>query len=556
MSVPSRQLVPLAVLTLLAGFAVAIVTGAEPALASGPLRTHAATRGKFIGYAAATTGSNPLANEAAYRNVAAAEFNQVTAENAMKWDATEPSDNNFTFTQADQVVAFAQANSQRVHGHTLVWHSQTPGWVQGLSGTAMRTAMQDHITRVVGRWAGNPIVESWDVVNEVFNEDGSFRQSFWLNAMGQTYIADAFRFARAADPDARLCINDFNVEGINAKSTAMYNLVQQLRAQNVPVDCVGFQAHLGVQFGFPGQYTQNIARFAALGVQVRITELDVRIPLPADANEISTQNQYYTTILNGCLQSTACAGVTIWGFTDKYSWVPSTFSGQGDALIYDANYGQKPAYTAVHNALDGGGPVDPTPPSTPTGLTASGVTSNSVSLSWQPSTDNVGVTGYDIIRNGAVTNTVTGTSTTVTGLTPATAYQFAVRARDAAGNTSANSATVNVTTLPGNPGGGGCTAVATVQTQWQGGYVVQPVTVTNTGTSAITGWTVTFTLPSGHTLTGQWNATIAPTSGAVTARNAGYNGNLGAGQSTTFGFQVSRPSGNTAVPSGYTCTAS
>jgi endo-1,4-beta-xylanase len=310
-----------------------------------------------------------------------------------------------------------------------------------------------------------------------------------------------------------------------------------------------------VQFGFPSQFTQNIARFAALGVQVRITELDVRIQLPADANEINTQNSYYTQVVDGCMNNTACAGVTIWGFTDKYSWVPDTFNGEGQALIYDASYNQKGAYTAVHNALDDGDPVDPTPPSTPTGLTASGVTSNSVNLSWTASTDNVGVTGYDIIRNGAVTNTVPGTSTTVTGLTPSTAYEFAVRARDAAGNTSANSTPVSVTTLAG-PGPGGCTATATVQTQWNNGYVVQPVTITNSGTAPITGWTVAFTLPSGHSLTGQWNATISPTSGALTARSMNYNGNLGPGQSTTFGFQVSRPNGNTAVPSGYTCTVS
>jgi endo-1,4-beta-xylanase len=198
-------------------------------------------------------------------------------------------------------------------------------------------------------------MQSWDVVNEVFNENGTFRQSFWFNTLGSGFIADAFRFARAADPDARLCINDYNVEGINDKSTAMYNLVQSLRSQGVPVDCVGFQAHLAVQFGFPGQFTQNIARFAALGVQVRITELDVRIPLPADANEIAAQNSFYSQVINGCLGSAACAGVTIWGFTDRHSWVPGTFPGEGQALIYDANYNQKPAYTAVHDALAAGG---------------------------------------------------------------------------------------------------------------------------------------------------------------------------------------------------------
>jgi endo-1,4-beta-xylanase len=611
--------------------------------ADGTLRGHAAERGKFIGTALATS---PLANEAAYRNIAGAEFNQVTPENALKWDATEPNDNQYNFSGADQIVNFATTNNQVVHGHTLVWHSQTPGWVQGLSGTAMRTAMQEHIATVVGRYANNPVVESWDVVNEVFEENGSLRQSFWLNAMGQTYIADAFRFARAADPNARLCINDYNVEGINAKSTAMYNLVQSLRAQNVPVDCVGFQGHLAVQFGFPGQVQQNLQRFADLGVQVRITELDIRIPLPADAAEITTQNTYYTNMINACNNVTACAGVTIWGFTDQYSWVPDTFQGQGQALIYDTNYAAKPAYNAVHTALDGGTPGDTTPPSTPGTLSASGITSNSVNLAWGASTDNVGVTGYNIYRNGTLVTTVTTTSTTQTGLTPSTAYQFFVRARDAAGNLSPQSNTVSVTTSPGTGdtsppttpgtltssgitstsvnlawgastdnvgvtgynifrnntllttvtttsttvsgltpstayqffvqardaagnvsansntvsittspgGGGGCSVTATVQTQWGNGYVVQPVTVTNTGTSTITSWAVTFTLPAGHAIVGSWNAAFTTSGQTVTARNMPYNGTLGPNASTTFGFQASRPNGNTSVPSTYTCS--
>jgi endo-1,4-beta-xylanase len=528
--------------------AVGSAGSAEAGVLSAPLRAHAAGLGKFIGYAAT---NSPLANEAAYRGIAAAEFNQVTAENAMKWDATEPSDGNYTFTQADQVVAFAKANSQRIHGHTLVWHSQTPSWVQGLGATAMRAAMQDHISTVVSRWRGD--IESWDVVNEVFDDSGNLRQSFWLNTMGQSYIADAFRYARAADPDATLCINDYNVEGINAKSTAMYNLVQSLRSQGVPIDCVGFQAHLAVQYGFPGQVQQNIQRFAALGVEVRFTELDVRIVLPADAAEIATQNAYYTNVVNACLAVAACSGVTLWGFTDKYSWVPQTFSGQGEALIYDSNYNPKAAYTAVHTALGGTPPpADTTPPSTPGTLTASGVTSGGVTLSWGASSDNVGVTGYDVFQNGMSRTTVTGTTAVISGLSPATAYQFSVRARDAAGNTSANGNTVSVTTLPGG-GGGSCSAVAIVQNQWGNGYVVQPVTVTNTGASAVPGWTVTFTLPAGHTITGSWNAVLTVSGQTVTARNLGYNGNLAPGASTSFGFQASRANGNTAVPSGYAC---
>ncbi|MGN9842882.1 endo-1,4-beta-xylanase [Nonomuraea sp. H19] len=552
MSVLSSPLVR--VLTLV-GALLAVLLPATSADASAPLRTHAAGKGKFIGAALAT---GPLANESAYRNIAATQFNQITAENAMKWDATEPSQGQFNFSGADAIVDFATQNDQQVHGHTLVWHSQTPSWVQGLSATAMRSAMQNHISQVVGRYAANPAVVSWDVVNEVFDDNGNMRTSFWYNTLGQSYIADAFRAARAADPNARLCINDYNVEGINAKSTAMYNLVSSLRQQGVPVDCVGFQGHLAIQYGFPNDLQQNLQRFADLGVQVRITELDVRMQMPRDASKDATQATYYRNVVNACLAVTACAGVTIWGFTDKYSWVPDTFQGQGAALIYDENYQQKSSYTAVHDALAGGSTTDTTPPTTPGTPTASNVTSNSATLTWAASTDSggSGLAGYNVYREQGATDPVLGQSTTnsitLTGLSSGIQYQVYVRARDGAGNLSGNSPLATFTTTTG-PGGGGCTAAGTVQNQWNNGYVVQPVTVTNTGTSAISGWTVTFTLPAGHTLTGSWNASVTVSGQTVTAKNLSYNGTLAPNASTSFGFQAGRPSGNTQAPSGYTC---
>src|SRR5690606_32305362 len=164
--------------------AFAIIT---PSQASAPLRTHAAALNKFIGYAANAgllcnnQASCSSGSSQAYRNIAATEFNQVTHENALKWESTEPNDNQYTFAAADGVVAFAQANNQRIHGHTLVWHSQTPGWVQGLSASAMRAAMQDHIMTVVGRYAN--VIESWDVVNEAIGDNGQLRNSFWLNTL-------------------------------------------------------------------------------------------------------------------------------------------------------------------------------------------------------------------------------------------------------------------------------------------------------------------------------------------------------------------------------------
>ena len=251
--------------------AVAIMT---PSQASGPLRTHASAINKFIGYAAnagllcnnsatCTSGSN-----ATYRNLAGTEFNQVTPENAMKWESTEPSNNNYTFTQADGIVAFAQANNQVVHGHTTVWHSQTPGYVQNLSATAMRAEMVEHITAVIGRYANNPAVQSWDVVNEVVADGGGgLRSSFWLNTLGESFIADAFRAARAADNNADLCINDYSVEGLNSKSDRYFQLVQSLLSQGVPITCVGFQAHLVINESSFSSMQQNMQRFANLGLE-------------------------------------------------------------------------------------------------------------------------------------------------------------------------------------------------------------------------------------------------------------------------------------------------
>ncbi|MBO3744458.1 cellulase family glycosylhydrolase [Streptosporangiaceae bacterium NEAU-GS5] len=237
---------------------------------------------------------------------------------------------------------------------------------------------------------------------------------------------------------------------------------------------------------------------------------------------------------------------------------PNQLTSWGTRLFNGAN---GVATTAREATIFGGGTPDTTAPTTPTGLTASGTTATGTTLSWTASTDNVAVTGYDILRApGASGGTFaqvgasTTTSFTNTGLTASTTYRYQVRARDAAGNTSAVSNTASVTTSSGG-GTGACTAVPTVQSQWQTGYVIQPMTIINTSTSTITSWTVTFTLPAGHALTGSWNATVTTSGQTVTAKSVGHNGTLAPGASTTsFGFQASRPSGNTSLPSGYTCT--
>ncbi len=325
-----------------------------------PLRESAAALDRFIGFAANARllcRNEPdcaTADDSTYRGLAETEFSQVTPENALKWESTEPSDDQYTFDQADAIVAFAAAHDQSVHGHTLVWHSQTPSWVQNLAGDAMRAALQDHIASVVGRYAGNPVVTSWDVVNEAIDDGGQLRDTFWYQGLGEGYIADAFRYARQADPDADLCINDYGIEGTGAKSDRLYELVRSLQQQEVPITCVGFQGHL-VAGQVPTTMAANLERFAALGLKVRITELDIRVPLPPDENGLRRQADDYADVVGVCRAVPACQGITTWGVDDGHSWLPNDyccgFGTEGAPLLWDAQYARKPAYAAFEAAL-------------------------------------------------------------------------------------------------------------------------------------------------------------------------------------------------------------
>jgi chitodextrinase len=210
-------------------------------------------------------------------------------------------------------------------------------------------------------------------------------------------------------------------------------------------------------------------------------------------------------------------------------------------------------------SVGGGGGADTTAPSTPTGLSASGVTSNGASLSWSASTDNVGVAGYDVYRSqggGTFTQvgTASGTSFAATGLSPSTTYSFYVRARDAAGNVSGNSSAVSVTTLSGGGGGGASCRVTYGKTEWPGGFTAN-VTIANTGTAAVNGWTLTFSFAGDQRVTNAWNAGVTQSGAAVTARNVAHNASIPAGGSTSFGFQGTW-SGSNAVPGAFSLNGS
>jgi endo-1,4-beta-xylanase len=191
-------------------------------------------------------------------------------------------------------------------------------------------------------------------VNEPVDDNAQRRVTFWSTALGSNYIARAFTLARLADPTALLFYNDYNIEGLSAKSDTVYAMLSALKAGGVPVDGIGMQGHFIVgQLPTRASLLANFARFAALGLKIEITELDIRVPLPATAQNLAQQATDYQTIVYACVQSAACDAVELAGVYDGDSWVPSAFPGYGSALLYDSTFHPKPAYTAVSLFLAG-----------------------------------------------------------------------------------------------------------------------------------------------------------------------------------------------------------
>jgi endo-1,4-beta-xylanase len=293
-----------------------------------------------------------LASDAPYAAAVAREFNTVTPENVMKWEVVEPTQGTYDWTQADKLVDVARHNGQAVRGHTLVWHSQLPSWITEAAFTPaqLRDLLRRHIFAEAGHFKGK--IWAWDVVNEALNDDGTLRDTIWLRNLGPGYIADAFRWAHQADPNAILFLNDYNVEGVSAKSDAYYALVKTLRAQGVPVQGFGIQGHLGIQYGLPGDVLQNLRRFDAIGVKTAFTEVDVRMILPDDAIKTQAQAEGFGLMLRACLLVKNCISYTLWGFTDKYSWVPGFFDGQGAATPMTEQLQPKPAYDTLTETFE------------------------------------------------------------------------------------------------------------------------------------------------------------------------------------------------------------
>jgi endo-1,4-beta-xylanase len=323
-----------------------------PATDPDPLRNAAAAARKWVG---AAVQSSLLQNDPTYAAVFAKHFDYVTAEYEMKWDPVQRQPGVFDFSGADQVVGFAETHGMNVKGHALVWHAATPAWVEELSPPELQIALEDHIRTVVGRYRGRVAV--WDVVNEAIDDStGGLRDTLFLQGLGPGYIAQAFRLAREADPEALLVYNDYGAERLNRKSDAVYELVKGLKEGGVPIDGVGLQMHVDATRTPPvGEVAANMARLADLGLLVNISEMDVRIRGlgGATTSRLQRQREVYRDLVGACVAQPRCDTVTFWGFTDAHSWIDSFFA-EDDPLLFDEQYQAKPAFFGVEDALRGG----------------------------------------------------------------------------------------------------------------------------------------------------------------------------------------------------------
>ncbi|WP_405812728.1 endo-1,4-beta-xylanase [Streptomyces sp. NBC_01390] len=322
------------------GVATTLVTPPAAHAAESTLGAAAAQSGRYFGTAIA---SGRL-GDSAYTSIANREFNMVTPENEMKIDATEPQRGQFNFTAGDRVYNWAVQNGKKVRGHTLAWHSQQPGWMQSLSGSSLRQAMIDHINGVMAHYKGK--IAQWDVVNEAFADGNSgARRDSNLQRTGNDWIEVAFRTARAADPAAKLCYNDYNTDNWTwAKTQAVYNMVKDFKQRGVPIDCVGFQSHFNNDSPYNSNYRTTLQSFAALGVDVAVTELDIQGASPTT----------YANVVNDCLAVSRCLGVTVWGVRDSDSW-----RAEQTPLLFNGDGSKKAAYTSVLNTLNGGTTTPP-----------------------------------------------------------------------------------------------------------------------------------------------------------------------------------------------------
>ncbi len=270
-------------------------------------------------------------------------FNTLVPENTMKMNLLRPSKTLWNWSDMDLIVDFAVENKMKVRGHTFLWHQQNSPFTNSLKTKEDAiNLLKENITEVMTRYKGK--IFEYDICNEIFEENGELRDSLWYRLGGEDIFYECFKTARQVDPSARLVLNDYNNENIGTpKADAMFNFVKKMKEKNIPIDAVGFQLHLCTEYGLDeAAVRKNIQRYAALGVDVVFTEIDIRLKLTDKEAQEKVQSGMFKTLMNIVLTEPNVDTFMVWGYTDATNWVPKTFPNYGSATLFDKNYEPKP----------------------------------------------------------------------------------------------------------------------------------------------------------------------------------------------------------------------
>lgn len=338
-----------------------LLTGSVVVAAFGEtLREAADKHGLYVG----TCISHSHLSNSQYTSVAKQQYSLYTAENACKFDALEPNQGQFNFRGCDDIRDFAKQANAKFRAHTLCWVSQVPGWVNNLGASGKRSVLQSHAKAVVSHYGSDAI--AWDVVNEAVTDSdgqGNLKNNVWYPDVPD-YLDVCFKAAREAAPSGvKLFYNDYGADSMSqSKARRVYSVVWDLVYRGIPIDGVGLQFHIGTwadNQGFYDGFKQNLQQYAALGLEVHVTELDISFDSWSSAAE-KQQGDMYAKLLKICLDASNCKNFETWGFTDASTWI----SGNKHPLPFDENYRPKAAVAAMIVAM--GGSPSPSPSPTPT----------------------------------------------------------------------------------------------------------------------------------------------------------------------------------------------
>ena len=366
--------------TLALGLLLASAAFAQKGNKAEVLPSLQSTLGKHFLIGVAVDTRLPAGQDPAAEAIVKEQFNQVVAENCMKGEVNHPEVNRFDFTDGDKLVDWAQKNGKTVIGHCLVWHSQPPKWMftdangKPVSREVLIGRMYNHVMTVVTHYKGK--IKGWDVVNEAFEDDGSYRKSPYYNIIGPEFIELAFQFAHEADPNVELYYNDYSTSK-PGKREAIRKLVHNLKAKGLRIDAVGMQSHNGYNYPDYAEYEKSIEAFAAEGVKVMMTELDMNmLPNPegfggAEISQKFELQKKYNPYVKGLDKKAqklfnqrylnlfkiverhkdVISRVTFWGVNDGHSWLNGwPIPGRTNyPLLIDRNNEVKPVVKEIVN---------------------------------------------------------------------------------------------------------------------------------------------------------------------------------------------------------------